>query len=168
MIEYINEDLFLKIEPNDLILHQCNLTYGLGAGFAGVVAKKRPDIYQKEKEFITGNNKATKWLGNFREYNWGDKSKLINIYSQYNVGGCSNNLGGLDSFEARIIWLESALIKIANTYKVGSIKMPLVASGLAADSKRKNNKSDLEYFKEFIEPIIQKHLNTFKIKIYYI
>lgn len=166
-MEYINNDLFLNLKPNDLILHQCNLTYGLGAGFAGVVAKKKPDLFHKEKEFIQNIKDASKWLGNFREYEF-SPAKLINIYSQYKVGGCSNNAGGLDSFEARIIWLESALIKVANTYKVGTIKMPLIASGLAADSKRKNNKSDLEYFKEFIEPVILKHLNTFEIKVYYI
>lgn len=164
-MKYIKGDLFENLQEYDFILHQCNLTAGMGAGFAKRITEYFSDfkIAKKEKEFI--NDIGLTKLGDYRVYelNW---NTVVNLYSQYNTGKCRDS--GVDTFENRIEWLEIALNKFANHYKVGRVKMPLIASDLAADTNRKKGLTSLEYFQKYIAPVVERTLGTFDVEVFYL
>lgn len=151
-------DLFKKGQF-DLILHQCNC-FGIGAGIAHYLFQEFPVIkqsYEYDSQTLFGEI-------DFHETPYGT---IVNCFSQFKPGGCS--LAGIDSFRTRCAVLESNL-KTLNGYsefKGRKIGLPLIASGLASYGAIKKNKTDLEYFQEYIAPIVEKSLTNLDVTIVY-
>lgn len=149
-MQYIKGDIIEAFENNDIdiIIHQCNCTAGHGKGIAKVLSTKYPEIniphiwvYKGDyKPILVGN--SNKWI--------------INMYTQVYPGAPTKDK--TDSFETRLKWLDRCLKGIAYSFRYKIIGMPLIASGLAADKEIKGSMSDLEYFKAYIAPTVEKRI----------
>lgn len=98
---------------------------------------------------------------------------VINLNSQYYGGRCNNtefylesDFTHVDNFKNRIKALEKCLEEVKNLFYDCEIAMPLIASGIGADISRKGSLTDLEYFKEFIAPVVEKVLPN--VTVYYL
>lgn len=159
-IKYKQGDLIklFKEKEFDLIGHQCNCLGSMGAGIAKALAQEFPDIQPTVKDY-----KDSLFLFSRYEYTLTDFGYIVNIYSQFNTGGCTPT--GIDSFEVRLGALENCLININEHNKGKRIGLPLIASGIA---KKKSNLDDLSYFHSFILPSIKKCLKDMKVTIVYL
>ena len=169
MIEYIKGDLIKAFKENEkaVLVHQCNLTVGMGAGIAKVIADNFPEILEPDIKIRTkALERPEQCLGNTVLYHLGGQKVIANVYSQYFPG---NPNKVFDTFEQRLHWLKLALEKFVYIYADSGITfyMPLIASGLA---KQQNKKcySDFDYFKKFIAPTIEEELKDFNVKVYYL
>jgi hypothetical protein len=169
----VNKDLLQAFEDGDcnVILHQCNCTKGMGAGIAKKIAEKYPEVskFDKNNERLFGSIGIVSLIK-------GQKA-VCNLYSQYFVGSPSDdsfilpesNYRVLDTFENRIVALRHCLTSVRKkVYNHTKIGIPLIASGLAADKKLKGTMTDLEYFKKYIEPIVEEELKDLDVTVYYI
>lgn len=150
-------DLFKKGEF-DIIAHQCNCVGRMGAGIAKALAKEFPQIDIE----VIGVGQAVKLFGTY-EYFDTEFGHIINMYSQFNVGSCTQV--GIDSFEVRLGALENCLHTINENNKGKSIGLPLIASGLA---RKKSDLDDLSYFHSFILPSVKKCLRDMKVTVVYL
>lgn len=156
-MKYIQGDIIDAFETGefDMILHQCNC-FGIGAGIAKILDDRYDlsDIYRSSPEFNLGTIKWTRTRFGF----------IGNMFSQFKPGGC--RITGVDSFEFRTFALKQCLKIIGHGYSYNKIAIPLIASGLAADQFKKLEMSDLEYFKAFIAPTVEKYLPN--VTVYYL
>jgi O-acetyl-ADP-ribose deacetylase (regulator of RNase III) len=159
-MKYIQGDLIQMFKENkfDMIGHQCNCAGLFGAGIAKALAK---EFLQIDIEVI-GVGQAVKLFGTY-EYFDTEFGHIINMYSQFNVGSCTQV--GIDSFEVRLGALENCLHTINKNNKGKRIGLPLIASGLA---KQKSDLDDLSYFHSFILPSVKKCLRDMKVTIVYL
>lgn len=158
-MKYIQGDLIQMFKENkfDMIGHQCNC-FLMGAGIAGALVKEFPEI-----EMMVNNLKTSVLLFGRYYYIKTDYGYILNIYSQFNPGGCMKK--GIDSFEVRLAALENCLTYINDAYRDKHIGLPLIASGIA---KQKSNLDDLSYFHAFIEPSVMKCLKDMEVTIVYL
>ena len=155
----------------NVLMHQCNCTVGMGAGIAKKIAEKYPVVNIMDKGLIGRRTLA----GTCYPVNLGGKY-IVNLYSQYYVGSPTNKPLPIerevlyDNFNQRKKWLRLALQQYVNEYsdKKDIIGLPLIASGLAADRKLKGSMTDLQYFKEYVAPIVEEELKNLDITIYYL
>lgn len=150
-------DLF-KNGEFDIIGHCCNCIGIMGAGIARSLAQEFPQIDLE----VNGVGQAVKLFGTY-EYFDTEFGHIINMYSQFNVGKCTQVR--IDSFEVRLGALENCLHAINDNNKGKSIGLPLIASGLA---RKKSDLPDLSYFHYFILPSVKKCLKDMKVTIVYL
>lgn len=177
-INYIQKDIIDALRKNEInaIAHQCNCVTKSVSGFANVIFNEFPMLGEGHFEYIKDKSSCFNTTYTYIE----NDKYLINIYSQYYPAGPSNlffthnNVYYNDDFKTRCIALENCLKNIFNQALLENrelnLGIPLIASGLAADRTLKSNKTDLEYFKLYIEPILQNVLSetNFKINVYYL
>lgn len=170
---YKQEDIFEAFDRGDInvILHQCNCTEGMGAGFAKKVALKYKDVKDVDASFREHNLVSPEELLGIGVCipMWENRA-ICNLYSQFYTG--SPKTGLFDNFNQRRNWLRKALIQVSESldeYGIeGQIGIPLIASGLAADKSKKGSMTDLEYFKKYIEPIFLASGLSDIITVYYL
>lgn len=161
---YKQGDLLQAFENGEveIICHQENC---VSKGYYGGIAKI---IHEKYPETID----AIKFFGNVI-YNQTKHGIIANIYSQYYPGAPNDNTFIKDKYQLqdnfynRIVALEECLQKVKTDYHDKRIGLCLIASGLAKQSNAKHY-TDLNYFEEFIAPIIEKCLNKMDVTIYYL
>ncbi len=162
MIYYTNGDLIKMFENSefDCIAHICN-AQGLWKG--GI--HKSLGYKYKEIEVIADHVRLNKSrlniLGCVHYIHIKNNQGIYNLYSQRLIGSPSKD----DTLTDRLVWLKSCLVRMfSDLSKSNSIKtcgLPLILSGLAADKQLKGNKTDLEYFKQFILPTVEEVLNNY-------
>lgn len=153
-------DLF-KNGEFDIIAHQCNCVGHMGAGIAKALAQEFPQIDLE----VNGVGQAVKLFGTY-EYFKTEHGHIINIYSQFSTGQCTQI--GIDSFSVRTGALISCLKQINKNNKGLKIGLPLIGSGLAADRILKENKTDLEYFQTYIQYHVNMWLGDMDVTIVYL
>ena len=166
MIKYKQGDLLQAFENGEvnLIAHQENCVSTNYLGIAKLIHEKYPITLEGKRIF-----------GEYSVHYVNPKNNnvVMNMYSQYYPGSPStktfnkNGYETVDSFQTRITALKNCLEIIQygfNDYKVG---LCLVASGLAK-VKEKPHASDLDYFKKYIAPIVEKCLDDVDVTIYYL
>lgn len=178
-INYIQGNIIDAFNENKIntIAHQCNCISRNVSGFANVLFSKYSDLHATHNIFI---DEKIDVFGKILEYQINNKF-IVNMYSQYYPGGPSNKLFRINENEIKVDNLETrekALIQcLKQVYNLNLpdnqsiiLGIPLIASGLASDKTLKSNKTDLEYFKLYIEPILQDLLSetNFKINVYYL
>lgn len=164
MITYKQGDLLQAFENGEvnLIAHQENCVSKNYAGIAKLIHDKYPETIDLNRFFgdITIHHVQ--------------HGIVINMFSQYYPGSPNNTVFVKDKYELvdnfynRIIALEECLWKIRMYFPDKKMGLPLLASGLAAHKIYKQNKSDLEYFKQFIAPIVEKCLVDMDVIVYYL
>lgn len=168
MIEYIQGDIIKAFEELDNVvlchIDNCNSLYK--AGFAKILYNKYPKA--------NPNSVMSQYFGDIIKNYIEDNKYIINLYSQYYPGKPSDKLGKYQGFELpdnynnRIKALEHCLYQITEIISEDYIIiMPLIASGLAKDTTKEYS-SDLDYFKRYIAPIIEKYLEDYNVKVYYL
>ena len=169
-MKYTNGNLITAFKEGEInaIAHQCNCTFGLGAGIAKIIADEFPHVVELDRKHRESNkNTPEKILGSYLttscNYGW-----IANLYGQFYTGSPANDY--FDTFEQRCNWLRSSLLKLIETPRFKfdfDLKwgIPLLASGLAADRNKKIGLTNLEYFQKYIEPLIPKDID---ITVYYI
>ena len=162
MVRYKQGDLLQAFEKGeiDIIAHTCNATVGMGGGIARGIALKYPEI----QVFDSILRKQGNILGTSQPFFVGNKI-IYNVYAQYYPGKTRLEF---DTFEDRIKWLKQCLIWINKWNKDKMIGVPLLSSGLGCDTKRKKGLSDLDYFKKYIAPIVEKCLDNVDVTVYYL
>lgn len=163
IIQYRQDDIFngWDAEEINVLAHQCNCVSKYFAGFAQAIATKFPFMVSEHNAYIENNPNC---FGTMLEKADNNKS-IINIYSQYYPGSPNNKdfiqNGNYykDNMVTRIDALKKCLKEIYDTWLVNHtnqlyLGIPLIASGLAADRNLKQDLTDLEYFINYIEPII--------------
>lgn len=179
-------EVFKKYKGKCCLLHQANCNFSNpnrhGAGVALAIAKKFPEMVSAENFLISTEPKSF-YFGGMSHYKESDNKYIINLFSQINFGaprgtfdeciiyGSTEEVfkspfnSDKDSFSERIFALEKALskfkLKFKNEYK---LFIPLIASGLAKH-KDKIAMSDLDYFNEFILPVIKNSLALYDVDI---
>ena len=144
-----------------LIAHQENCE---GLNYFHGVAKAIHDATEGLTERHVLICKEDDTFGNILVHN-----NVVNLYSQRYRGGLKSS--GIDTYENRNICLENALIKLKQhmeTLDNPILGIPLIASGLASNLKLKGDMSDLEYFKIYVAPIVEKILYDKNIIVYYL
>ena len=186
MIHYIKGDVIKALETNKItsIAHQCNCTVGMSNGVAKVINNKFDGIHLFDKNIRELDNP----IGTSHKYKIDRDKTIYNMYSQYYPGPPSSKLfnyklalsiyndyrfGNLevpDSHYNRINILAECLKQIKDDVSANNIKLgiPLIASGLGADKSLKRSLSDLEYFKQFIDPIVKDIFKEVDIYVYYL
>lgn len=164
MIQFKQGNLLEAFENGEVnfIAHQENCVSDRYLGIAKLIHEKYP---------TTLTNKPIFGEGIYHDI---DENKIImNMYSQYYPGSPSTKTfikrgyEIVDSFQTRITALSNCLETfeyIKNDCKIG---LPLIASGLAK-VKEKFHTSDLNYFKKYIFPVIEKYINHLDVTIYYL
>ena len=157
-MRYIKGDLIKLFKEGqfDSIAHQCN-AYGIGAGIAGKLVKEFPalqDIYRF--------NEPASLPGSYIIYNC-DYGKIFNLFSQYKPGSCTPK--GLDSFQSRMGYLCECLTQMEKNELPQRLGIPLIASGIAADSALKGTLSDLEYFRNHVARLFEIILVNWDITV---
>lgn len=162
-MKYIQGDLIEMFYLNkfDLIAHQCNCVGLMGAGIAKHLVKEFPQIGID----VDSVDQAIKLFGTY-EYFKTEHGHIINIYSQFSTGQCTQI--GIDSFSVRTGALISCLKQINKNNKGLKIGLPLLGSGLAADRILKENKTDLEYFQTYIQYHVNMWLGDMDVTIVYL
>lgn len=168
-MKYINKDILLAFEQGevDVILQQSNCLSTINfAGIARLIHNKYPStLPRKDKKF-----------GKIEYTEVEESQYIVNMYSQFYPGSPNNSKfahysGYLleDNFENRINALKKCLEEVKSVFNTETssfrVGIPLVASGLA----RKNgyqSMSDLEYFKQFIAPVVEEILPN--VTVYYL
>lgn len=153
----------LKTNEFNALAHQCNCVSRGVAGFANVLFTEFPELAIKHYEYIENNPNC---FSTILTENINDKL-LINMYSQYYPGQPNtaifyqNGIMYRDDIQSRSEALTTCLKAIfeLSYNKNIHLAMPLIASGLAADMRLKNDKTDLEYFLLHVEPIVEQSLN---------
>lgn len=158
MIKFKQGDLITAFENNEVnvIAHCCNTCCGLNAGIAKTIATKYPIV--KEVDLGFRNNGIGKCL----PISVGDKI-IFNLYGQKNVYYSSD-----ETFNHRLKWITQAILRmlpfLKNDDKIG---IPLILSGLAKDI-RKVHTNDLDYFKQYVLPILEPLFVDFDVTVYYL
>ena len=171
---YRKGDILHAFKSGELsvLVHQTNCFGNMGAEIALAIKNEYPEVSVLDSVFCE-----------FCKLPFGkilpvvtDKGLIINLYGQLYPGQPSEKTVNspyspviFDNFIAR----KDALIKgleLISKYVDKDLKIgfPLIASGLSACKARKNGKSDLSYFKEYIEPMIEFYLPNHKIIVYYL
>jgi len=189
MLHFINKDIIVGFMNNeiDIIAHQCNCTKGMGAGVAKQIAVNFP-ISERMDEVV---RKDFDLIGINHLIEVEENKYICNMYSQYYIGGPTDKLfkydtiinssSGLnfrfaeieiaDNMNNRLVFLKDCLhqIKDNTNLKDKRLGIPLLASGLAADTNKKTaDMTDLEYFKLYIAPTVLEVLDDRDVFVYYI
>ena len=151
-----------KLNKFDYIAHQMNCMPNENyAGIAHYLTQEFPELkksdldYKNIESFVYGKY-------SFLNTQFGN---IVNLYGQFMPGGCNDN-SETDTFVIRVVELGNALIGLLAWYpEMKELGIPLIASGLAADQTLKGNKTDLEYFKEYIQPIFEKVFENTQVNI---
>ena len=164
MIKYKQGNLLQAFENGEinLIAHQENCVSKNFAGIAKLIHNKYPETVDLNRFFgdITIHHVQ--------------HGTVINLYSQYYPGSPNSTVfikdkyELIDNFYNRIIALEECLWKIRQYFPDRKIGLPLLASGLAAHKIYKQNKTDLDYFKKYIAPIVEEALPNVNVTVYYL
>lgn len=169
--KYVKGDLIVAYKKGeiDVIMHQENfMGYDIFAGVAKAIHKQVKGLTEAHVEYCQEDNYGTYLL-----FEDGDKY-VINLYTQYNLGSpslysyYSKGEFKLDTLNNRFEALYNC-IKLLNKdkrLKGKKIGCPLISSGLASFKPNKIGKTDLQYFKEYIEPILEEC--NLDITIYYL
>lgn len=169
-LEYIQKNILTAFREGEfnVLLHQTNcVTKDRVSGIAKDIFEEYPKSLQKHLE------KAI--FGNYTYWSNDENKMIINIDSQHYQGGCNDLLfihsTGYqikDNFCNRLNALKSTLANIAyfHNFNDKKIGIPLIASGVGADKSLKGSMRDLEYFKKFIAPTVERYLPN--CKVYYL
>lgn len=167
MLEYKQGDLIqgLTSKEVDIIAHQENCE-GLNYfhGVAKIVHATFTGLTEQHVEIC----KTDDVFGNILPHKT-DIGEVVNLYSQRYRGAPKKS--GIDTYENRIISLENSLKKLKLYMEENNIEklgIPLIASGLAANLEIKGDMTDLEYFKAFVAPIVEKIISDKSIIVYYL
>jgi hypothetical protein len=148
----------------NVIIQQCNFIKGLGAGIAKKIADRYPKV--AKQDFNIRKSPVEDILGQAMSIDINNTQRIYNVYSQYYTGSPKKDF---DTFEQRCNWLRNGLSQIAEyASKEDKFVIPLIASGLAASKQLKGTMSDLEYFKQFIAPIVEEELKDLDVTVYYL
>ena len=166
MIQYKQGDLLQAFENKEvnLIAHQENCVTKYFAGVAKLIHDKYPETIDKIEH---------RFFGDFSS-NYTKHGIILNLYSQYYPGSPNSTIFVKDKYELidnynnRITALEECLWKVRQYFSDKKIGLPLLASGLASCKGRKTSLSDLEYFKKYIAPIVEKCLDDVDVTVYYL
>lgn len=165
ILEYRQENIFNGWDNDEInaIAHQCNCVSRNVQGIAQSMFVKFPFLGDEHYTYIEDNPNC---FGTIlvKEY---DNKWLVNMYSQYypsftnNKDFIQNGLYYKDNMDTRLNALKKCLHNIysewiSNYNQYLYLGIPLVASGLGADLILKQNLTDLEYFKKYIEPVINE------------
>lgn len=165
MIKYKQGDLLKAFENGEvnLIAHQENcVSKGNYAGIAKIIHNKYPETVD-----------ISRFFGDIIIHHV-QHGIIVNLYSQYYPGSPNSTVFVKDKYELidnyynRIIALEECLWKIRMYFSDKKIGLPLLASGLAACKGRKTSLSDLDYFKKYITPTVEKCLDDMNVTVYYL
>lgn len=139
-------DILSNIDINKLtiILHGCNCFHIMGAGIAGYLAKKFPEVLEADRKTIRGDIEK---LGSFSIATLNQNLYVVNCYTQYSPGADAK--------------LEYVNLCLANFVKFGrlneaDIRLPKIGCGIGG----------LKWIK--VEPIFDKYLSTLPAKVYYL
>jgi len=170
MIKWIDDDIIKLFKTNnyDYLIHQTNGLNTHNGGVARIISHNYPQL--KDKRTLTVDNFGSFYLTET------DNGIIVNLVSQWYLGNptevfITNSLVR-DNFETRLKALTTSLTEFfdsivyfpSNSFELDpdySVICPLIASGLAADKQLKGNKTDLEYFKQYILPTIEEVLNNY-------
>ncbi len=164
MLEYIQKDILQAFREGEfnILLHQTNcVTKARVSGIAKLIFDEYPICLE------THLSKAE--FANYSWYQHSAKQHIINCNSQYYPGSSSSyqfDYDGFtmpDNFQNRLNALSKVLYLVN---RMGKFGIPLIASGIGADLSLKRNLTDLEYFKKFIAPTVEKYLPN--CKVYYL
>jgi len=170
MITYKQGNLITAFKNGEInaIAHQTNCTFGLGAGFAKLIANEFPHVVELDKKHRESNrNTPEKIVGSYLttscNHGW-----ITNLYGQFYTGSPANEY--FDTFDQRCNWLRSSMLKLVELpmFKFNfdlKIGIPLLASHRGACQKRRIGLTDLEYFQKYIEPLIPREMD---ITVYYL
>jgi len=139
---YKKGDLIQAYKDKDVkwLMHQIHSQGKRYAGFAGKLLQEYPDC------FPTISSTPGEW----HVY-----SGIFSICAQIYPGHCTSG----DTYEGRLKRLKHAISEIIFVYQIENtekIGIPLIGSGLGADIDMKGNMTDLEYFKQFMAPELDK------------
>lgn len=162
---YRNGDLINLFQKKefDVIIHQVNC-FRVGAGIAKQIIQQYPIVDLELRRYFA-NRKSWEAFGTILNVKVDEEQFIINMFSQFSPGACTYS--GIDSFDIR----KSALVQCLRTInhipniKSKKIGIPLIASGIAADQKKKGRMTDLEYFQNFIEPIIKTECSNLNLTV---
>lgn len=112
-----------------------------------------------------------------------ENNGIFSLYSQYYRGAPSNRKGKqeyfdmlsgqllekeiTDDFETRCQALAVCLSSVSE-YKIEHLGLPLITSALFTCKVRKQGLSDLDYFKKYIAPIVERELKNITVTVYYL
>ena len=170
MIKWIDGDIINLFKSNnyDYLIHQTNGLNVHNGGVARIISQTYPQL--KDKRILTADNFGSFYLTET------DNGSIVNLVSQWYLGNPTEafitNSMVRDNFENRLKALTTALTEFFDSiiYSLSysfelepdyNVLCPLIASGLAADKQLKENKTDLEYFKEYILPTIEEVLSNY-------
>jgi len=166
-MEYINKNILEAFREGEfnVLLHQTNCSTGNRViGIAKDIFDEYPWALEAHLNYCV--------FGHISFRTKEDKS-IVNLNSQYYGGRCNNTefylnsaFSHIDNFNNRIAALELCLLQVRNLFGDSTIGIPLLASGIGADIFRKGSLTDLEYFKEYIAPVVEGVLPN--IKVYYL
>lgn len=177
-MEYINKDIFKAFDNKefDILIHQTNCFSGADVhGIAKTVFEKYPQVLKAHllnAKFGLYSN-ATVNDENVERRVRGVVQMVINANAQFYPGAPKGEIFRqhhidyciADDFDNRIIALKKCL-KFVSHNKLIRFGVPLIASGEAADPKKKGDMSDLDYFKTYIAPEIDGILTN--LTVYYL
>lgn len=144
----IKADILSNIDPNRLtiILHGCNCFHVMGAGIAGYLAKKFPEVLKADKTTTRG---SVEKLGTFSIATLNQNLYVVNCYTQHSLGA-----------DARLDCIETCLCSFGRyggpRLDYADIRLPKIGCGIGG-LKWKN-----------VEPIFDKYLSTLPATVYYL
>jgi len=166
-LTYINKNILEAFKEGEfnVLLHQTNCVTGSRViGIAKDIFSEYPWALEAHLHYCVFGEIS------FRTKEW---KSIVNLNSQYYGGRCNNTefylnsaFSHIDSFNNRIAALELCLLQVRNLFGKETIGIPLIASGIGADITKKGSLTDLEYFKEFIAPVVEGVLPN--AKVYYL
>jgi len=165
MITYKQGNLITAFKEGEVnaIAHQTNCSYGLGAGFAKLIANEFPEVKKMDESIRTVCKNYPQHLIGTPVFTYLQGKIIANLYSQFYVGSPSNE--HFDTFDQRCYWLRAALNKAKMINPSAKWGIPLLASHRGACQKRRIGLTDLEYFQKYIEPLIPREMD---ITVYYL
>ena len=178
MLKYINKDLLLAFESNEIdICMQISNCEGLSY-FAGI-AKAIHNKFERLTEAHIEVCKKDDVFGTPLFFSINGRKTIINLYSQFYRGKPSERklyfgkVNKLDNFQTRCEALKSSLELVKEKYEkfLKGVKfgLPLLSSGLAADPLLKAGKNDLNYFKKYIAHIVEDVFDdSWDVTVYYL
>lgn len=145
-MQTLKADILSGIDPNRLtiILHGCNCFHIMGAGIAGYLAKKFPEVLKADRTTIRGSIEK---LGSLSIATLNQNLYVVNCYTQYSPGA-----------DAKLEYVDQCLNNFVKFGRLGEadIRLPKIGCGIGG----------LKWVK--VEPIFDKYLSTFPAKVYYI
>ena len=180
-MKYKQGNLISALETGeiDVLIQQSNCE---GLSYFAGIAKSIHSKFKGLTETHVKHCKKPHVFGTSLIYNT-DKGDVINLYSQLFRGpplGRTKLVKPLepaevytettytDSFDNRLEALKTSLNSVSDYLKDKQVGIPLLASGLGADRELKGTMDDLEYFKKYIAPIVERELEGLDITVFYL